>query len=149
MMFDKIYAKCCRTSFELPTEKQLVSFENDYHLNLPASYRNFILTRNGGSFRGLVIEFGDNKSDFLTYMHGLNATFAGAELGEDINLFDDNEPPVILPIGGTGFGSLVLLVVGEGADNGNVLIKHPNDESFEYLAETLPVFFAALTFDDN
>ena len=57
-------------------------------------------------------------------------------------LFDDNEPPIILPIGSTGIGGLILMIT-EAEGQGSIFLKQPFGD-FYYLTETLEEFFGLL-----
>jgi hypothetical protein len=142
-MIETIYQHI-KTQFPIPLESDITEFELKYQFTLPPSYKKFILNFNGGSFRNVVVSFGNGKSDMLTYLHGINATFEDAELGEDLDLFTNNSPPSILPIGGTGFGTLILLDV-----EGRVLYQEASSDSFELLESSLDAFFQSLQIKES
>ena len=140
MSAELIYDKCSKTRFPLPTKDDIAKLEQKLAIKLTEPYANFLLQFNGCSFRNAVVSFGAGQSDFLTYLHGIGATFDSAELGEDLDLF---EGTTALPIGGTGFGSLILLDL----DRGDVYLKQPNDENAELIAGSIHEFFAQLSLD--
>lgn len=142
MSIGKIYENYSKTRFPLPNVSAIDAFEERNSITLPDAYRKFILEYNGGSFRSTVVSFGDGNSDFLTFMHGIGATFPGAELEEDVGLLDDDS---LLIIGGTGMGSLLLLDI----EKGQILIKQSFDHSIEILADCLEEFFDGLTIDET
>ena len=95
-------------------ESDIVSFEERVRIRLPSDYRQFLVNFNGGYFSEPQIVHGNNEVpiDRLTFMHGIRSIHPEAELGkeEDIAMFDDNNPPEIIPVGCTIMGNLVLLV---------------------------------------
>ena len=128
-------------------ESDIVSFEERVRIRLPSDYRQFLVNFNGGYFSEPQIVHGNNEVpiDRLTFMHGIRSIHPEAELGkeEDIAMFDDNNPPEIIPVGCTIMGNLVLLVTHpDPEENGSVILK--TIESTFYLARGIVHFFALL-----
>jgi hypothetical protein len=59
------------------------------------------------------------------------------------NLFDDNDPPKIIPIGGTPMGDFIMLVTELGETPGAILFKQAFGE-FYFLADGIEEFFGFL-----
>src|SRR5260370_15782235 len=97
------YAKFCKKRFPLPTEGKVSDLEKRIGIRLPPDCRRFILEYNGGYFTkpeiNSVVE--GCPVDCLDFMQGIGASHPSAELAseQDLALFDDNDPPQILPIG--------------------------------------------------
>ena len=128
-------------------ESDIVSFEERVRIRLPSDYRQFLVNFNGGYFSEPQIVHGNNEVpiDRLTFMHGIRSIHPEAELGkeEDIAMFDDNNPPEIIPVGCTIMGNLVLLVTHpDPEENGSVILK--TIESTFHLARGIVDFFALL-----
>ena len=68
-----------------------------------------------------------------------------AELGDQrtMGLFDDNDPPKILPIGDTAMGGLIIFDTAPGEGRGNIYLKKAFGD-FYYLAEGIEEFFSLL-----
>jgi hypothetical protein len=58
-------------------------------------------------------------------------------------LFDDNDPPKILPIGGTPMGGLIILDTAPGEGRGDIWLKQAFGD-FYYLADGIEEFFGLL-----
>jgi hypothetical protein len=121
--------------------------ERRIHVALPDDYRRFVLEYNGGFFDDPAIKTCDEGTPqvFLNSVFGIGASDPCAELGDaaTISLFDGNDPPIILPIGGTIMGSLIVLVTDEEG-NGQVLLKEAYGDLY-YLAEGIEEFFELLS----
>jgi hypothetical protein len=63
-------------------------------------------------------------------------------------LFDDNDPPKILPIGLTGVGGLIILDVVPGNGQGNIFLKVAWGD-FYYLCESIKDFWELLKDQDT
>jgi hypothetical protein len=142
---DDVYHRFCRKRFSLPTQEQVADLEERMGVTFPDDYRRFLLTYNGGFFTEphIVPPDEDCPLDRLRFMHGIGAAHPTAELCKksDLALFDDNDPPEVVPIGTTIMGHLILLITHpEG--RGSVLLR-TFDESF-FLAEGIEEFFGLL-----
>jgi len=140
------YRKYCTERFALPTEKQVSDLEEKIGVFFPDDYRQFLLTYNGGVFNEPDIIPPDKECpvDGLEFMNGIGAIHPVIELGREIDLdiFDDNDPPQVVPIGDTIMGNLILLITHyEG--NGCIVMKKAFDRSF-FLAEGIEEFFGLL-----
>jgi len=137
--------------FPLPAEKLVRELEGRLKIPLPPHYRQFILEFNGGCFgepHPVITPVHDEcPCDSLTDLWGINATYKHAELGRDTNLFDDNDPPIILPIGYTSMGNLLYLVTEEAPDYGSVCLKLAFCWTVFVIADTMAEFFGLLRSD--
>jgi hypothetical protein len=124
---DDAYRKYSRERFPLPTEEQLADLERGIEIVFPDDYRQFILHFNGGYFcEPEITPVGDGcPQDALTFLSGIGASRDFAELREfsAINLFDDNNPPKIVPIGYTTMGGLIILNTAPGEGRGEIYYK--------------------------
>jgi hypothetical protein len=141
------YACFARKRFPLPTESQVRALEKRIKVELPADYRKFILEFNGGYFTDPEITPVEEGCPFdtLTFLSGIGASHSEAELGDPrkISLFDDNDPPKIMPIGATPMNALIILDTAPGEGRGNIYLKKAWGD-FYYLAEDIEGFFALL-----
>jgi len=134
--------------FPLPTEEQVVALERRLKIPLPGHYRQFILEFNGGCF--------PEPSPFITPLHeecpwdclnvlwGIGASYTFAELAHDVDLFDGNDPPIILPIGNTDMGNLLYLTTQDAPDYGSVCLKLAFSWTCFVIADTMEEFFGLL-----
>lgn len=106
---------------------------------------------NGGYFESpsFAVDEDDANADGLMFLSGIGASHEEAELGSDetMALFDDNDPPIIVPIGDTETGSLIVLVT-EPDGRGEILYKEAFG-GFHYLASGIEEFFALLRENEN
>jgi hypothetical protein len=141
------YFKFCKERFPLPLEKQVADLERRIGISLPADYRQFLLKYNGGFFTEpeIVPQVEECPLDRLTYMNGIGATHPDAELAskEDLALFDDNDPPQILPIGYTIMGNLIILITHK-YNNGSIILKKSFSDDMFFLANGIEEFFGLL-----
>jgi hypothetical protein len=141
------YRHFCTERFVLPTPAQVTDLERRIGISFPEDYRRYLylLDFNGGYFsEPAVIGPSDEcPQDRLRFMHGLGATHPTAELGQkgDLSLWDDNDPPQIVPIGCTIMGYFILLITHPD-DRGCILLRS-FDESF-FLADGINEFFGLL-----
>lgn len=151
-MLDVLYSeKHLRDAYPTPTEAKVASLEKKIGAVLPDSYRRFVLERSGGFFKGVVLPFPNGKGDFLVNLYGIDTGTKHAELGGNLDLFDDNFPAKMLPIGGTGMGGLVLIYVGGPPEQkgGSIWLKLSFSPEFVELAPTIDDFFALLRFEEE
>ncbi|HVU89421.1 MAG TPA: SMI1/KNR4 family protein [Pirellulales bacterium] len=144
------YKRFCTERFPLPTDAQVSELEWRIRVVFPKDYREFVLQFNGGYFDDPVIAPVPDGCplETLTYMSGIGASHPGAELGRDdlLSVFDGNVPPIIVPIGYTGLGSLVILRTGD-EEHGAIYLKEAFG-GFHYLAEGIEGFFDLLRSPD-
>jgi hypothetical protein len=78
-------------------------------------------------------------------MYGIRALHHSAELASDraINLFDDNNPPKIIPIADTPLNDKIILDTAPGEGRGNIYFKQAFGD-FYYLADGIEEFFGLL-----
>ena len=81
----------------------------------------------------------------LDSLYGIDASHPTAELGRPASLvlFDDNNPPKIVPIGYTGMGGLIILDTAPGESRGAIFLKQAFGD-FHYLADGIEAFFGLL-----
>lgn len=141
------YRRFCTERFPLPTESQLQALERRIGVRFPDDFRHYILEFNGGYFNEPVIMPTSEgcPEDALDFMCGIHASHEEAELGLDVDLalFDDNDPPKIVPIGGTPLGSLIILDTAPGEGRGVIYFKQAFGD-FYYLADDIEDFFGLL-----
>jgi hypothetical protein len=122
---DNAYRRFSRGRFSLPTEVQLEESEQHIDLVFPEDFRQFILEYNGGYFRDpQITPLGVGcPQDALTLLSGIGASHDIAELGESstIDLFEENRPPKVVPIGYTTMGGLIILDTAPGEGRGDLL----------------------------
>ncbi len=142
-----VYRQFLKIGFPLPSEAQVRALERRIKVDFPEDYRGYLLEFNGGFFiEPEIAPIGAGcPEDALSYLNGLNATHPGAELGsiEDMNLFDDNDPPKIVPIGGTVTGGLIILDTAPGEGRGDIYLKEAYG-GYHWLADGIEGFFALL-----
>jgi hypothetical protein len=147
-IIDHAYSRWCDNRFATPTEQDILDLEERISARLPDHYREFLLGWNGGIFKEPRIIGGqeDHPVESLVYLSGIHASVQIAELGNkrDLALFDDNEPPIIMPIGATRTGCLLMIttVTGE-TDDGVVFLRTIGQENF-YLCDSMVEFFLLL-----
>ncbi len=130
----------------LPTQEQIASLERRINVKFPGDYRQFLLEYNGGYFSEPEVRTpnGDCPQFALWQLYGIGALHRGAELGRlsSVALFDDNDPPQVVPIGCTGMGSLIVLAT-RPEDRGTIFFKEAFGGWF-FLAEGIEGFFELL-----
>jgi hypothetical protein len=140
------YRRFSTERFPLPAESNLESLERRIGVVFPDDYREFILQFNGGYFDHPEITPVGNKcpQETLESLFGIGASHHTAELATDatLALFDDNDPPKIVPIGDTGRGGLIILVT-EDEGRGTVFLKQAFG-GFHHLADGIEEFFGLL-----
>ncbi len=144
---ENAYARFAKKRFPLPTEQQLADLEQRIGIRFAEDYREFILKFNGGYFKcPEITPVGEGcPPATLDIMFGIGASHHSAELAVpgDLSIFDDNDPPKIVPIGSTGMGGLIILDTAPGEGNGEVYFKQEYGD-FYYLAANIEAFFALL-----
>lgn len=141
------YRRFSRRRFPQPSLSQVEALERRIGITLPDDYRRFLLEFNGGYFNEPDIEpvVEGCPRDALTFLNGIGASHPEAELATpgDLVTFDDNDPPKIIPIGGTPLGSLIILDTAPGDGNGEIYFKQAFGD-FYWLAEGIEEFFTLL-----
>lgn len=133
--------------FPLPSEVQLAMLESHIGVRFPEDYRRFVLEFNGGYFHEPEITpVGEGcPVDTLEILFGIGASHEEAELGRPSRtaLFDDNDPPKIIPIGRTGMAGLIILDTAPGEGQGAIFLKKAFGD-FYYLTDGIEAFLALL-----
>jgi hypothetical protein len=140
------YRRFCTKRFPLPSEAQLSDLERRIGVVFPDDYRRYVLEFNGGYFSEPEIEQVTEgcPQDGLRCLFAIGASHVSAELGRevDLSLFDDNDPPLIVPVGSTGMGGLIILITEEEG-RGEIWYKEAFG-TFSYLADGIKEFFELL-----
>ena len=140
------YRRFSTERFGLPRESQLRDLEQRIGVTFPEDYRRFLLEFNGGYFnKAEITPVGEGcPLETLMCLYGIGASHEEAELASDscLALFDDNDPPIIVPIGDTAVGGLIILIT-EAEGKGEILLKEAFGD-FHYLAEGIEEFFELL-----
>lgn len=121
-IIEDAYRKSSTDRFPLPSEEQLAELESRVRVVLPQDYRQFVLqqrrvfqrARDYTGRRGMSTGWPD-----LPPWHRCVAL--GGRTGY-LALFDYNDPPIILPIGQTSMGGLIILTT-EAEGRGEILLK--------------------------
>ena len=144
---DTAYQSFCKKRFSLPSDSLVAELERKMGVVLPPDYRRFLLDYNGGYFTepDIVPPSEDFPLDCLTFLSGIGASHRSAELGKGLppDLFDDNDPPQILPIGYTLMGNLLFLIT-HPEDNGSIGLKKAHSDKSFFLANGIEEFFGLL-----
>ena len=144
---DNVYSRFSVERFPLPREAQLVAIERRIGVRFPEDYRRFVLECNGGYFNEPEITpVGEGcPQDALQILFGIGASHEEAELGRPSRtaLFDDNDPPKIIPIGCTGMAGLIILDTAPGDGQGAIFLKKAFGD-FYYLTDGIEAFLALL-----
>jgi hypothetical protein len=145
--FEDAYRSFSTERFPLPTEAQLQDLEQRIKVRFPDDYRQFLLHFNGGYFTepGITPVSEGCPLDGLTFLSGIGASHWEAELGSTrtMLIFDDNDPPKIVPIGDTTMGGLIILDTAPGEGRGEIYYKQAYG-GFYYLAANIKEFFGLL-----
>jgi hypothetical protein len=131
----------------LPSEQQVADLEKRIKASFPPDFRQFILEFNGGVFNepDILPPSDDCPKDRLTLIYGIGASHPSCELGSQASmlLFDDNDPPPIVPIGYTLMGNLIYLDTDPDSKGRIGLHKAFSDDSY-LLANNIEDLFARL-----
>jgi hypothetical protein len=146
---EKVYREFCRERFPLPTEQQVSDLERRIHVSFPGDYRRFLLEFNGGYFSEPYIQPPEDADEgcphlALNLLNGIGASHPTAELARpfDLRLFDDNDPPKIVPIGDTPENALIILYT-QPEGRGQIFLKEPSG-GWYFLAYGIEEFFQLL-----
>lgn len=144
---ENAYVRFAKERFPLPSEGQLAELEREIGVRFADDYRKFILEFNGGYFKcPEITPIGEGcPLETLAFLFGIAASHPEAELGrpDRTALFDDNEPPKIIPIGSTGMGGLIILDTAPGDGQGAIFLKQAFG-GFHYLVDGIEAFLALL-----
>lgn len=112
-VIEQAYSKWCQQRFPLPTERDISDLEQRITVRFPDHYRMYLLEWNGGIFSepDIVAPAANYADDRLLWLNGIHASADYAELGSafDLALFEDNSPPIVLPIGRTTANDLIMM----------------------------------------
>ncbi len=133
--------------FPWPNDAQLAELERGIGVRFSTDYRQFVLEFNSGYFNEPEITpVGEGcPQDALQILFGIGASHEEAELGRPSRtaLFDDNDPPKIIPIGCTGMAGLIILDTAPGDGQGAIFLKKAFGD-FYYLTDGIEAFLALL-----
>jgi hypothetical protein len=145
-MIDYAYNQFATERFRLPDEEQVLALEQRIGVQLPTDFRDYVLRFNGGYFCEPEIQTDDEEAagDALTCMFGIDSGDKLSELAEPgcLGIFEDNDPPIFIPIGYTSLGGFIVMITEE-ENRGMILLKKANG-GFHFLAEGIEEFFALL-----
>jgi hypothetical protein len=82
------------------------------------------------------------RVDGLDVLYGIGASHHSAELGANVDLFDDNDPVSVLPIGYTVMGNLIF--IGTSPDEYVIAVKKAFSDEIATPAQSLEEFFGLL-----
>lgn len=143
---DYAYNRFCIEHFPLPRESNIAHLEARIGVLLPEDFRRYVLEFNGGYFDDpdIVPPSVECPVEALTFISGIGASHIEAELGRpsDLSLFDNNNPPEILPVGTTPLGGLIILSL-KPESCGEIWYKQAYGD-FYYLADGIENFFDLL-----
>lgn len=144
---EQAYSKWCKERFPLPTKRDIFELEERISVRFPEHYRGYLLEWNGGRFREPdIVDSTECRLDSLLWMSGIHAPVDYAVLGRqyDLSLFEDNDPPIIIPIGRTTTNGLIMInaVIGDESD-GTVFLRTIQQETIP-LCDTMEEFFTLL-----
>ncbi|WP_165226782.1 SMI1/KNR4 family protein [Aquisphaera insulae] len=146
-VIDAVYDRFCESRFKLPSPLEVAELERSLGADFPKDYREFLLEYNGGTFAEPEIVPPDDECpvDCLTFLCGVGATFDVAELGSTmgLNVFEDNVPCQVLPIGYTLMGNMLLLILRD-EDHGCILLKAAWSSECFFLANGIEEFLTLL-----
>ena len=144
---ENAYDRFSGERFPLPSEVQIAELESRIGVRFPEDYRQFVSEFNGGYFKcPEITPVGEGcPLETLEVLFGIGASHWEAELArpEDIALFDDNDPPKIVPIGSTGMGGLIILDTAPGEGQGAIFLKKAFG-TFYSLTDGIEAFLALL-----
>jgi SMI1 / KNR4 family (SUKH-1) len=144
---ENAYDRFSLKRFPLPDAAQLAELEKRIGVKFPEDYRRFVLEFNGGYFKcPEITPVGEGcPLETLEILFGIGASHEEAELGRPSRtaLFDDNDPPKILPIGRTGMAGLIILDTAPGEGQGAIFLKKAFGD-FYYLVDGIEAFLALL-----
>ena len=151
MSIERAYLKWCKQRFPLPGEQEISDLERRISAHFPKHFRDFLLEWNGGLFTwpNIIIGEDDHSVGSLKYLSGVHVPVDFAELGRafDLSLFEDNNPPIILPIGRTTANDLIMLNVDLGDEDDGAVFLRTTDQNTIRLGATMDEFFSLLRED--
>jgi hypothetical protein len=147
-----LIASCDETN--TPTDAvEIREAESHLRIRLPNDLKEYLIRQNGGFFRSLRIltPFDPVEGDRLESLFGINPKFSGKStydcdehdddlldwIGDPGNLmlFENNNPIVVLPIGRTLLGHLVVIRYKDGSPIGYEIKMARNPIGFAEIAE--------------
>lgn len=145
---EQAYREFCRERFSPTSEKRIIDLEQKIGVRLPDEYRHYLLSYNGGAFNDPIMPVAEDgcPEDCLDVMFGIVEDPIGCNLASpgNLNLFDDNHPAIILPIGYSLMGNLLVLRTEPGEELGWILLKIQDSDDYFVLAKSLDDFFGRL-----
>ena len=136
------------------TSNAIDAFERERNLTLPRSYRQFLLTTNGGRPKDTnfpVRNFARAKTWDLTSLLGIGVTHPGNELSYAYDLYVGGFPRGIIPIANDDFGNYVCIDLRKGTDKISFWEKSHfwstgewQESDFYHVAATFDEFMASL-----
>jgi len=147
-VIDKVYEEHCSERFPLPTENEIADLEAELSCTFPDHYREYLRLYNGGVFEDVGIDSEEKvvSAYAMRYLMGVNAPGDYARLGrrKDYMLFDDNDPPVAIPIASFSDVSFLMLDIESGTETyGEIHFKKAGG-GFYYVCNHMSDLFAML-----
>jgi hypothetical protein len=135
-------------------EEDVRSFERKHGLLLPADYREFLLTTNGGRPERDLFPINGLEGDSPGRIHiffGLNDPIASCNLDWNLTVFRDRLPADLLAIATTeGADKICLVVAGSRAGTIRYWDGHarPGERNLYLLADDFSSFISSLRSDE-
>lgn len=120
---------------------EVSNFEQKYDLQLPDSYKKFLLKYNGGNTPKSTFKINGVSSDIRAFYGFKNATkeYNFSYLVE-MNYFEELLENHYLPIATDSFGNQIVITISE-KNNGEIYFFDIEKSEYEYLTKTLEEFF--------
>ncbi|XSG77251.1 SMI1/KNR4 family protein [Herpetosiphon llansteffanensis] len=131
------------------TDQQLAKLEARIGYPLPETYRTFLRTTNGGRPNPIVFSI---KGKWITEGHvnvfsSVDPTDPHHYIHRDLDIFGDEIPATMLPIGSDPGGNLICISLA-GETTGQIFFwdhdTFEDDDPFSWCAPDLPTFLANL-----
>ncbi|MGX7418013.1 SMI1/KNR4 family protein [Carnobacterium gallinarum] len=120
---------------------EVSDFEQKYDLQLPDSYKKFLLKYNGGNTPKSTFKINGVSSDIRAFYGFKNATkeYNFSYLVE-MSYFEELLENHYLPIATDSFGNQIVITISE-KNNGEIYFFDSEKSEYEYLTKTLEDFF--------
>ncbi len=131
-------------SYPPATEAQIVRFERKFWIKLPRSYRDFLLTTNGGGFAGDIC-YGPSKNELgVTFFYSLDADLDFLDLAA-VRKRSTDVPRKLLTISDDGVGNPICLDLSWWSREKVCLFDHETGR-VELVADDFAEFYAGLRY---
>lgn len=123
---------------DIDMEKTVSEFEEKHHLNLPDSYRGFLIRYNGGDTPETKFKSGKVSSD-VRYFYGIGNVAYSTQKIVDLN---DLVSKQILPIARDSFGNYIALCLSADSFGSVVFCDHEKGYKVTEIASSFNEFVA-------